>query len=137
MVRVGMVDKYDVGDRWFFHLDMDNPWPTICKERARYIRHRMTVRTLKRQPMIFLFFEVPDNKILCVKDQLHGEVKDGRKFFLNRSVVRSPGEFIHELMATHQQFVGLWEAWNEEEDAFFNEAMSIRKNLTLIQGGKV
>lgn len=139
LVKICMVDKYEAEDKWFFHLDMNNPWPTICKERAAYICHRSTARII-RMPMIALFFEVPEEKVLYVKDQLFGEVKDGKKFFLTYDAMHRPGDVIKELLSTYQQCVRIWEDWRDKEkkeDEFFDDViLACRQKLRLIQGGK-
>jgi len=140
LVEVGMLDIYEIKDKWYFYLDIDNPWPTLCSERAKFISYRMIVRQFSRQPKIVLFFDVSGSgkeELLYVKDRVYGELKYGNKFFLDHKAMLRPADIIAELLTAHREFIQLWENYREEERRSCDESIARnRESFKLFHGGK-
>lgn len=124
VIRIGMIDA-KLSIPLFFKLDLNNIMPTIRQERICYIEYFMSAGQFRRQPIINIILELPDEGWRYVRSWDKPVGDNPRKILeLNRATMDQPQQLICEIMRTWNDCEKLWIQHIEETIRNFEQNAS-------------
>lgn len=121
MMRIGMIDpKLSLPN--FFELDLGNVMHTIRLERIRYMQNFMEAGPFRRQPIVNIIFELPDNHWKYVHSWIRKEDGTRKILELSKEAMECPREIIQEIMRTWIECEKVWAQHIENKIVAFEES---------------
>ena len=122
-MRIGMIDpKLSLPN--FFELNPRNIMPTIRLERIRYMQNFMEAGPFRRQPVINIIFELPDDHWKYVHSWIRKEDGTRKILDLSKEVMEQPLQIVREIMRTWNECEKVWTEYIENKIVKFEESFS-------------
>jgi hypothetical protein len=122
ILRFGLIDA-KLAIPIFVNFDLNNIMPTIRQARIDYIESFMAAGSFRRQPVINIIFELPNDRWRYVHSWIRLADENPKILELTRDVINEPDKLIFEILRTWRDCEKKWIQHIEEVVAEFEKTL--------------